>query len=311
MGIKVSIIIPFYNTQKYLKRCLNSIAAQTFQDYEIILIDDGSTDRSYKIAEKYNCKFDNFKLYRQDNKGVAHARNIGLMMAEGEYIAFVDSDDFVDSNYLKRMVGEAQRTNADIVCCNFYWVLQNKLLIKNYINFKTGMFSNIEALNMIIADTVMQSYLWNKLWRRDLFISSDTKFPDMYFEDIATSFKIVYCANKVYVMKDVLYYYTQRSDSILHDFSLETQNDYLQSLMIIKKFLVTHNLYLKTYKSFNFLCLKVSFVMITSLFLVHLKKRSFNSLCSNYKSAFRYIRNCRRNAFDVKDNNFKRTMLFR
>lgn len=311
MGIKVSIIVPFYNTQEYLKRCLNSIAAQTFRDYEIILIDDGSTDCSYQIAKKYKCKFDHFKLYRQDNKGVAYARNVGLMMAEGEYVAFVDSDDFVDRNYLKRMVGEAQRTNADIICCNFYWVLQNKLVIKNYINFKTGMFSNIEALNMIIADTVMQSYLWNKLWRRDLFLSSNTKFPDMYFEDIATSFKIIYYANKVYVMKDVLYYYTQRSDSILHEFSLVTQNDYLQSLMIIKEFLAMHNLYTKTYKSFNFLCLKVSFVMITSLFLVHWKKRSFSSLCSNYRSAFRYIKNCRRSVWDVKDNNFKRAMLFR
>lgn len=314
MGVKVSIIIPFYNTQKYLKRCLNSIVTQTFRDYEIILIDDGSTDHSYEIAEKYKHKFNNFKLYKQNNKGVAYARNVGLIMAQGEYIAFVDSDDFIDNNYLNRMVYEALRTNADIVCCNFYWVYNDKVLIKNYINYKKGIFFNIEALNMIISDTVMQSYLWNKLWRRNLFISFNIKFPNMYFEDIATSFKMIYYANKVYIMKDPLYYYTQRPESILHNFSFETQNDYLHSLMIIKKFLVSHNIYWQTHKSFRFLYFKVLFVIITSLFLIHLKQRSFHSLYDNYRNAFRFMRNCRKGIFqdfDEKNNDFEKHMLFK
>ncbi len=311
MKIKVSVIVPFYNTQRYLKRCLNSIAAQTFRNYEIILIDDGSTDNSYKIAKTYQSKFNNFKLYKQNNKGIAHARNTGLSMAEGEYIAFIDSDDFIDNNYLKRMVYEALRTNADVVCCNFYWVYRNKILIKNYVNCKIGLFSNMQALNMIISDTFMQSYLWNKLCKRDLFISSNIKFPNMYFEDIATSFKIIYYANKVYVMKDALYYYTQRADSILHSFSFETQNDYLRNLMIIKKFLNLNNIYFKTYKAYNFLSFKISFVIIVSLFLIHLKQRSFSSLCNNYKSAFKFIRNCHKNIFNKKDYDVKNFMLFR
>lgn len=287
------------------------MVAQTFRDFEVILIDDGSTDRSYEIAKEYKCKFNNFKLYKQENKGVAHARNKGLELAEGEYISFVDSDDFVDINYLKKMVSVALKTDADVVCCNFKWAFENKKSIKNYINYKTGSYSNIEALNMIIADTFMQSYLWNKLWKRDLFIISNVKFPNMYFEDIATSFKLVYYSKKVYIMKDFLYYYNQRSGSILHDFSFETQNDYLQTLMIIKKFLITHNLYLETHKSFDFLCFKVSIVIVISLFLIHTKQRSFSSLYINYINAFKFIKNCRKNIFDEGICSFEKSRLFR
>lgn len=293
--MKVSIIVPFYNTQEYLGRCLDSIVSQTFKDYEVILIDDGSTDHSYKIAKKYKNKYKNFKLYRQENRGVASARNRGLLMAKGEYIAFVDSDDFIDKYYLKRMVCIAVRTDADIVCCNFYWVYLNKISIKNYINFRTGLFSNMKALNMIISDTFMQSYLWNKLWRRSLFVTFNEKFPDMFFEDIATSFKIVYYANKIYIMKDALYYYTQRSDSILHDYSFMTQADYLKSLMIIKNFLDTHDLYSQTHKSFAFLRFKVTLVMIISLFLIHFQQKSFGTLYDNYKIALKFIINSHKN----------------
>lgn len=293
--MKVSIIVPFYNTEKYLERCLNSIVLQTFRDYEVILIDDGSTDRSYKIAEKYSSKYKNFKLYKQKNRGVACARNKGLLMAEGEYIAFVDSDDFIDKHYLRQMVCAALRTGADIICCNFYWVYHNKIPIKNYINYKIGLFSNMEALNMIIADTFMQSYLWNKLWKKDLFVNFNEKFPDMFFEDIATSFKMVYYSNKIYIMEDALYYYTQRSDSILHNFSFLTQADYLKSLMIIRNFLDTHALYSQTHKSYNFLCGKVILVMMISLFLIHFQQRTFGSLYCNYKSVLIFIINCHRN----------------
>ncbi len=287
--MKISIIVPFYNTHKYLKRCLNSIISQTFKDYEVILIDDGSTDYSYKIAERYKLRYNNIKLYKQENKGVASARNKGVLMAKGEYVAFVDSDDFIHKDYLKRMINVALQTNADVVCCNFYWLFNNEIAIKNYINCKTGLFSNIAALNLVISDTYMQSYLWNKLWKRDLFVSLNIEFPNMFFEDIATSFKLIYYANKVYIMKDSLYYYTQRSNSILHNFSFSTQGDYLKSLAIIKNFLDTHNIYYQTYKSFNFLCCKVMLVLVISLFMIHLQQKSFSSLFYNYKTAFKFI----------------------
>lgn len=302
--MKVSIIVPFYNTEEYLERCLDSIVSQTFKDYEVILIDDGSTDNSYIIAEKYRRKYKKFKLYKQENRGVASARNKGLLMAKGEYIAFVDSDDFIDKQYLRQMVCAALRTGADIVCCNFYWVYHNKISIRNYINYKIGLFSNIEALNMIISDTFMQSYLWNKLWKKDLFVNFNEKFPDMFFEDIATSFKIVYYANKIYIMKDALYYYTQRSNSILHDFSFLTQADYLKSLMIIRNFLDAHDLYSQTHKSFNFLCCKVMLVMMSSLFLIHFQQKSFGSLYYNYKFVLKFIINCHRNITNEEREKF-------
>lgn len=311
MKVKISIIIPFYNTEKYIKRCLDSVVAQTFQNYEVILVDDGSTDHSYEIAKKFEMRFPNFRLIRQANTGVAIARNIGISKASGEYIAFIDSDDFVDRKYLDCLYQTAVKTMADIVCCNFYWFYPNRIAMKNYTNFKKGEFSNIEALGMIIADTQMQSYVWNKLWKRELFKLTDVRFQQLYFEDISTSFKLVYYSNKVVIIKKALYYYTQRKGSILHEFSFETQNCYLKSIMIIKNFLDTHGLYEMMKKPFTFLCLKAKIVMVSSLFLIHLHEKDFRMLIYNYKKAFWFIENCKRYISNSKLNRLNKLKLFR
>ena len=116
----ISIIVPVYNTSIYLEQCLNSIHNQSFKDYEVICVDDGSSDNSLHILKKYEKIIKNFKVISQKNQGVAVARNTGLANACGDYIVFIDSDDFVKENYLEVLYNESCKTNADVVICNFY-----------------------------------------------------------------------------------------------------------------------------------------------------------------------------------------------
>ena len=118
----LSIIIPLYNCEKYIKHCLDSILAQGLNksDFEIIIVDDGSVDNSYAIASAYATGHDNIIVVRQENQGVASARNTALKHVNGDYIAFIDSDDYIEKNYLDRLYREACETKSDVVICNFY-----------------------------------------------------------------------------------------------------------------------------------------------------------------------------------------------
>lgn len=292
MNVDISIIVPFYNVEKYIERCLDSIVHQTFYNFEVILIDDGSTDGSSNIARRFERKCRNFYIYGQDNLGVAQARNLGLRKAKGEFIAFVDADDYIDKDYLLRLYTHAIHTKSDIVCCNFWWV-HGKIKFKNYINYKHGIYDSLEAMDMLIGDTFMQSYLWNKLWRKELFKSPDITFRDMYFEDIATCPKLFYKAEKVTVISDVLYYYTQRKDSILHQYSLQTQADYLKAFVLINNFIYTYSLGETLGRAYTFLSYKVRLVMLSSLLMLHIKKHSFRTLFHNYRITFRILNLCR------------------
>lgn len=293
MDIIISIIVPFYNVEKYIKRCIISILNQTFFNFEVILIDDGSTDDSYEIVHELVLKKHNFRIFRQNNLGVAKARNLGLKMAKGRFIAFVDGDDYIDKYYLEKLYTYAVNNKADIVCCNFYWVY-NKIKLNNYINCKQGIFNNLEALKMLISDTFIQSYMWNKLYRRELFDSLNITFPDMYFEDIAICPKLFYKAKRIMIINDALYFYTQRRDSILHNYNLQTQSDYLKAYVIINNFIYSHSLNSKLNMSYDFLTNKVKIVMIISLLFIHIRKKSFHNLLINYRRAFYIINLCKK-----------------
>ena len=124
--VKVSVIVPVYNVEKYIRKCLDSLVNQTLEDIEIIVVNDGSKDSSIDILKEYAEKHNNIKVYEKENGGLSDARNYGLQFATGKYIAFLDSDDYVDVNLYKRMYEKAKAEDSDMVECNFYWVYDNK-----------------------------------------------------------------------------------------------------------------------------------------------------------------------------------------
>ncbi|WP_018590970.1 glycosyltransferase family 2 protein [Terrisporobacter glycolicus] len=284
----ISIILPVHNTSSYLEECLNSIHNQSFKNYELICVDDGSLDNSYEILKKYEKIITNCKVIRQSNQGVASARNEGLRNVSGDYIVFIDSDDFIEYNYLERLYNESCNTNADVVICNFYRYYDNsKLKLPVVCKKSSGVYSSYNILKSLIPDNLIHSYLWNKLWKKELF--ENINFPSIKYEDISIMCDLFYKAKKVSIISDTLYYYRIRKTSIVRNYSISTQNDYVKAYGFIRLFLKEKNIYDKFKFSFALLSIKVFFVMFfINIFLIS-EYKSLKITFENFASFYNFI----------------------
>lgn len=280
----ISVIIPIYNVGEYLYRCLSSVACQTFKDYEVIMINDGSTDDSAEIASGFADNFVNFNLVHNTSKGVSSARNLGVSLACGEYIAFVDSDDYIDPNYLLRLYQAANMNNADVAHCNYilYNIDSGFLYSVRVRKPKKGIMTNMQMVKKTVSDFYMRSYLWNKLWRRTLFTEHNITFPEMKFEDIATVSKLLYYANKGVILNKYLYYYTIRDGSIVQTVSLQNLHDYILSLGMLRRFFADKHELKSLRYPFWHLAMSMLFGNIVGLFKIHFE-------CKNFKGCFKNI----------------------
>lgn len=203
---KISIIVPVYNVELYLIKCLDSLVDQTLKDIEIITVDDGSTDNSGQILKIYSEKYpDKIKVLHKMNGGLSDARNYGIPHATGEYIAFLDSDDYVELDMYEKMYKKAIEENSDMVECDFIWENPHKKKIdtgKSYMNKK----------EMMIYGRVVA---WNKLIKRNVLDKSKIEFPKgLRYEDVEFFYKIIPYCNKISFVKEPLVHYVQRDSSI-------------------------------------------------------------------------------------------------
>ena len=203
---KVSIIVPVYNVEKYIDKCLNSLVNQSLQDIEIIIVNDGSKDNSEKIVEQYVEKFPNKIVYlKKQNGGLSDARNFGIPHAKGEYVAFLDSDDYVEVDMYEKMYTLANTEDSDMVECDFYWEYPNK--IKKDIG---EIYSNKKEMLQKVRVVA-----WNKLIKRNVLEKSKVKFPKGYlYEDVEFTYKLIPFINNVSFLKEPLIHYIQRDNSI-------------------------------------------------------------------------------------------------
>ena len=289
--VTISIIIPIYNVGEYLHRCLSSVACQTFKDYEVIMVNDGSTDKSCEIAESFTKHFVNFRLVHNTQKGVSYARNLGVSLARGEYIAFVDSDDYIDPSYLLRLYSAAKEYDADVAHCNYvlYNIDSGFLHSVRVRKPRKGIMTNIGMVRRTISDFFMRSYLWNKLWKRSLFTDNNIIFPDMKFEDIATVSKLLYFANKGIIIDQYLYYYTIRDGSIVQTVSLQNISDYILSFGMLRRFFTDRNELTNVTFPFIRLAQTMVCVNIVNLFRFHFRRRNFKGYLRNVNAATRNI----------------------
>lgn len=211
----ISVIVPVYNVEAYLVRCLDSIIAQTYRNLEIIIINDGSPDRCPVIAGEYAEKDRRICLIHQENAGVSESRNVGMRLSHGSYLSFIDSDDFIDPDYYETLYRILYSNNADISICN-----------KRIINFTVEclfpapdipegvtLFSGSEALTELVNDKWLCNYTWDKLFKKELF--DGIEFPKgRVFEDIAIMHKIFYRAKTLAITNEIKYNYTIRNNSI-------------------------------------------------------------------------------------------------
>lgn len=211
---EISVIVPVYNVEKYLSKCISSILEQSFTDFELILVNDGSKDSSGRLCDGYKEKDSRIKVIHQENTGLSAARNKGLEASEGKYVTFVDSDDFIHPNMLEVLYNNIREYNTDISVCGYHLVYEGKQVSKNSGENNITLYTNIEGVKRIVekSDTVM-IISCGKLYKHILF--SDTWFPvGKYHEDEFVTYKLLYKSNKIVVTDAKLYYYLQRSNSI-------------------------------------------------------------------------------------------------
>ncbi len=241
--MKLSIIVPVYNVERFLRQCLDSVFAQTIDDYEVICVNDGSPDSSPAILREYAETHENLVIVDQENHGNGYARNYGISIAKGDYIGFVDADDFVEPNMFGDMVKVLQETDADIAITNPYifdqktrqtWVYRNMLGF--YRMSLLGAFSPLEHPEVFSC-----LGCWDKVYRRSLLIENNIQFPvRRIFEDHVFSYKSLAAAKTVVVVKESYYYYRKNAGQSITD--KEKQNDsfkydFLQNAREMKAYL--------------------------------------------------------------------------
>lgn len=211
----ISVIVPVYNVEKYLSRCLDSILNQTYKNFEVILFNDGSTDTSGKICDEYAFHNDKIKVIHSENGGLSNARNKGTEASVGEYITFVDSDDLIHTKYLEILMGLIEENNADISCCNFNFFDDNSIIDFDNIPGDKECFNGMDATEEMLYGKIHGSSACAILLKREIAVNN--KFmPGKYHEDDLISFKYFISANKVAYTSQKLYFYYQRIGSIMH-----------------------------------------------------------------------------------------------
>lgn len=233
----VSLIVPIYNVEKYLEKCLQSIEKQIFDDYEVILVDDGSIDNSRKIAELFIRKDPSkFKLIHQENQGLSGARNKGLLYATGEYICFADSDDYLEPLYLKEMYDQAKKNDADMVFCAFASVNEQGNFIKEIHEqgFMEGETYSIYGKPELL---LIQNAAWNKMYKRSIISKNGLLFTsNVWYEDLRFVKKyMAFCERCIYCDK-VLYNYLIRSGSIMNSMASERNLEIIGAIQEIQEF---------------------------------------------------------------------------
>ena len=244
----ISVIVPVYKVEKYLQRCIESIINQTYKNLEIILIDDGSPDNCGIICDEYAKKDNRIKVIHKENGGLSDARNAGLDIATGEYIAFIDSDDYIALNMFETLHSLMIKDNSDIALCSYMYIDENgkKIESLNKQNpIKNEILSSFEALKKIGEHKSWYFVVaWNKLYKKEIF--NNLRFPyGKINEDEFIIHKVFGKSKSISCVESMLYYYVQRSDSIMK------QNYSIKNLALVEAY-VDRAIYLYENDFFEF-----------------------------------------------------------
>lgn len=226
----ISVIVPVYNTGKYLKKCLDSILRQTYENIEIVIVNDGSTDNSEEICKEYLKYNERIVLVSQENKGLASARNKGIAASRGTFLGFVDSDDYIAESMYMTLYDLIDNTNCQISCCGISRVQQDEDVteISKAGHTEVFSFSRDEAYKELLYNCRITNSACDKLFQKSLF--NDFAFTDgMFYEDLEVMPKLIKKAEKITCTDDKLYYYVQSPNSILRSSVSEKDFDLLKA----------------------------------------------------------------------------------
>lgn len=290
----ISVIIPVYNVEEYIKECLDSLLMETYKDLQILIVDDGSTDRTMDIVKDYEDKFEDFTILYQKNQGVSVARNTAFDYIKGEYTIYIDPDDFLESDMLENMYNRAEKVNVDIVISEYY-VYYDEKDSRNYIEkYRVDprkIYNNYEVMNLML-NYELQGQLWNKFFRTELLKQIKFKFePHRYIQDAFPVFKAIHSSKGIAFIDKPLYYYRQRATSTVHKKNAKLAEDYYFAMSSIINYIEDKNIKVDK-KSLNIFKIKV-----LSNFIAHYTNaHEENNLKSFKKSKY--------NELSVKNKDF-------
>ena len=223
MQPKVSVIVPIYKVEKYIHKCINTILSQTFTDFELILVDDGSPDKCGEICEQYALNDSRIKVVHKENGGLSDARNVGIDVASGKYIYFIDSDDWIASDSIVSLLNFAEDNNCEIVQGGFYYTYEENLLYSNgHIKENSEPFciDKTEAIKGLIQNEHIKNFAWGKLYLTSI-VKKHKFIKGVFFEDSYWQHLILHEITKYGIIPSPLYFYRQRTNSISGEFSIK------------------------------------------------------------------------------------------
>lgn len=233
---KISFIIPVFNTEEYVKKCIESVIDQTYKNIEIIVIDDGSTDNSLKICNEIGMKDNRIKIYHKENGGLSSARNYGIKKASGDYLYFLDSDDYIPLDSAEVLINISEKYNSDIVIGNYQKVYENQKAVTKEDNIsEIKEFNKYEAVKNMFYEIDFSTGAMMKLFKKELF--NKIEFPlGKKYEDLATIYKVFFKAKRITYTNKIVYYYLIRKSSIIGSINPLKNIDYLEIALEINKY---------------------------------------------------------------------------
>lgn len=264
---KVSIIVPVYNVELYIEDCLNSLLNQTYSNYEIILINDGSTDNSIEICSKYNDQ--KIKIFNQNNKGVSIARNVGISLATGQYIMFVDADDMVSEKYIENLIKSIEETNTDMVVCGYTKEKAELVNKKNLQEIKGEIINANTMLENMMENNLQEGYLWNKIFKKSIINDNSLEFKEgvNVWEDLYFVIEYLSKSDKIFAINEKLYYYRTREGSAVN--RKETSTDLVGKVKILELIMKNYNFIINNK---NYYGIKRMYVTVLLKYLLQIKK---------------------------------------
>ncbi len=295
-SIKVSVIVPVYNVEAYLEKCLISLVEQTLQEIEIIVVNDGSKDQSGAIIARYAGMYPQIRAYEKENGGLSDARNYGLHYATGEYVGFIDSDDYVDLTMYETMYEKAIAEHADIVECNLHHTYEN------YEDTEIGAI--ITDRHELIMDG--RSVVWNKLYRKEWLQSTGILFSrGIIYEDVDFYVRLIPYVKKYIYVEHAFVHYVQRESSINNMYSAKTR-DIFKVLTNILEFYHKNQLYEEYRQALEYLFIRI---LLCSSFArmckIYSKMDRQAALRDNYKMLIDYFPEWHNNPYLAKNNSIR------
>lgn len=244
MSELVSIVMPVYNVEKYIERCMRSILAQTYRNFELLVIDDGSEDQSLSVARQFEDP--RITIFTKENGGLSDARNFGLSRCSGKYIYFIDSDDWAEPNLLEVAVNTLEQNNSDFVIFGYYQDIENEhstLYQSRKISSPSRIITkNIDEMRISPKDLNLMGYAWNKVYRSSYLNSNNIKFEKgiSLVEDILFNCKVYQHSERIHFIKDILYHYMDRpSVSLIKTYHVNSFKLVIQKHEALIRFLDT------------------------------------------------------------------------